>query len=50
MVDIIFSFLKEKNDIGNEYYSASFFFYDFFKILDDNFEKLCKYEIENPRD
>lgn len=48
--NLIFSFLKEKNDVGNEYYSASYFFYDFVTLLDSHFDSLCQYENDNPRE
>ena len=48
--NLIYSFLKDKNDIGNEYYSASYFFFDFVNLLENNFEALCQYERDFPRD
>lgn len=47
--NIIYSFLKLKEDIGNQYYSPAFFFKDFIDILEKHFTALCKYEKDHPR-
>lgn len=48
--DIIYTFMNQKGDIGNESYSTSYFFYDFLTLLNENFDDFCKYETDNPKD
>ena len=48
--NLIFSFLRDRNDIGSEYYSSSYFFYDFVIQLEELFEELCQFEINFPRE
>lgn len=47
--NLVYSFLTEKKDIANQYYSTSYFFKDFLDILNKDFKGLCKYEKDNPR-
>jgi hypothetical protein len=48
--NLVYSFLNEKKDIANQYYSTSYFFKDFLDMLNKDFKGLCKYEKDNPRE
>lgn len=48
--NLIYSFLRSKDDIGSQVYSTSYFFKDFIELLSTNYHELCAFESKNPRE
>lgn len=46
-IDLIYSFLKQKNDVHNMRYSPAYFFPDFLKLLQKNFRSFCSWGKKN---